>query len=176
MFKTMSRLIVRMLPLLMLALLARAQATSSVLPPNDQALYMSFFKFHHSLSVSVEGRKALDAGRGVRYERSVAHKLRVRDDEQAKLAAISHQYVADLTKWQDELTAYVISVRSRQQPPQSAVLGQFDQRRQHMLTTALTAAGNVLTPNSWAGLRAFINGEFRMNVMRVPLPAVSAKP
>ena len=152
-----------------------AQQTS-VPPIDDPSVYAMFFNFHHNLSLAVDAKKAKNAASGAQLESAVARLLRVRQDELAKVRVVSDKFVSDLAKWQSDLKTYVDQVRGQKKSPDPASLSQFDQRKQQLLSNALAQLGSMLSANSWTGLHAYINNDYRLNISQVSFPAVPIKP
>src|SRR5258706_3582315 len=141
--------------------LLRAQRSGSPLPSEDPRLYLMFFRFQDSLSSTIHTKKAQDPEAGAKAEKGVARLLKVNQNELQKVTDISHQFVTDLAKWQDDLKSYVDQTRSNAHQPDQVVLRQFDQRKQQLIGAAVRQLSTTLSPAGWAGLHAYINDEHR---------------
>ena|SRR5690348_2499451 len=145
-------------------------AQQSTTPPaDDQSVYAMFFNFHHNISLAVDAKKAKNSAAGAQFENGVAHLLRVRQDELAKVRVVSDRFISDLAKWQDDLKKYIDQTRSQKKAPDPANLAQFDQRKQRLFMVALAQLGNTLSPTSWAALHSYINDDYRLHISQVKL-------
>jgi len=95
--------------------------------------------------------------------------LLVRQNELAKLKVIARSLDADLKVWQAGLKSYVDATRGQKQQPNEAALSQLDRQKEQLLSAAVQRMQRELTPESWAGLRVFVNGEYRSRVHVVTL-------
>lgn len=149
----------------------------TVVPPDDPRLYQAFLDFHHEFSNMIRSRKATRSTDGAKLERGLARKVRVKPEEFEKVTAIAEEFVKQRTNWQEELKAYVADARSRNEERCAAALREFDQRRTQLIDNAVERLKTTLSPESWAGLHAYINDEHRLHVRVFEFkPAPAANP
>ncbi len=153
-----------------LAIPMTAQRPGSSLPPDDPRLYQLFLAFHDNLNSFVQNRKALAPLAGAKTEESVARLLKVDKAELSAVAAVSHQFVLDLSQLQATVKAYADLARQTKRQPDSAVLLQFQQQKDQLINAAVRQLSLTLTPASWAGLKAYINNEHRLHTSVVRFP------
>lgn len=145
-------------------LTALAQEPTGRLPADDPRLFQQFLRFHDGVSTAIETRYGQNSQTAAKEQKAFADKLRVKSDEVPKMSVVARSLIADLNKWQADLKSYVERVRAQKQQPDPAVLQRFNQERSQLVNSAMVRLSTTLTPASWAGLRQYVNGEYRERI------------
>lgn len=157
-----SRMLTTFAALMFLA--AVAEEPTRRLPADDPRLFQQFMRFHEGVSAAIESRYGQNAQAAAKEQKVFADKLRVKSDEVPKMSIVARSLTADLNKWQADLKSYVERVRAQKQQPDPAVLQRYDQERSQLVNSAIVRLSTTLTPASWAGLRQYVNGEYRERI------------
>ena len=154
---------------------AFGQQSGSPLPPEDPRLYLLFFQFHDKVSSAIQSKKTQDSVAGGKAEQAFAQKLRVKQQDLQKVTNISHQFVTDLGKWEEDLRSFVERIRSQKQEPDGASLAQFDLRKRQLIDSAVHQMSTTLSAASWTGLHGYINDEHRLHTSVVEVKSATPK-
>ena len=171
----MSKIILVMALGLTLLVPTFSQQSGSPLPPEDPRLYLLFFHFHDKGSSHIQNKKTQDPVAGGKAEQAFAQKLRVKQQDLEKVTNISHQFVADLAKLEEDLRSSVEKIRAQTQESDGASLAQFDLRKRQLIDSAVHQISTTLSATSWTGLYGYINNEHRLHTSVVEVKSASPK-
>jgi len=141
-------------------LYATAQQPKVVSPtfqPEDPELYFAFFQSHSSLDQQIQASSAAAANQ---LTNNAIAQYNVTPDDFAKLTVQVRGFQAALNSWQGPVQAYYAKLQASRQLPDMNVVKAFQFQRQSLVKSYYDAVHGLLSPTSWSGLHAYINGAF----------------
>jgi hypothetical protein len=142
---------------------------SAVHPPKDDpVLYSSFFFFMDDFCSWLDARVAAEPGRKTKLIESAARYVNVQPADFLKLNATSHAVAAALKRINLEAHNYVLELASDGQSPDVERIREFEAQRQTAIQAGLADLNRNISPVSWNGLHAHINGTHRASIKRRP--------
>ncbi len=135
---------------------ARAQSvvTGTSIAPEADSPDLFFGFFHLQVAVSQASRTDPSVAR------SAARTMGITDDL-SSVAAVSEGVVAELA----EIRAHAVAARQAASPSSRPELAKrFESQRRAALEKAIDSLRRQLAPESWAALRAFVNGRYLRSI------------
>lgn len=136
----------------------------ALLAPDSPELYKSFFYTHDSLSTFVEQKVAAEPSAKSRLDDGAAKTLRVNQEDLSKISVVSRKVVADLKKIDDDERAHLNQRAKLDLGGDPALMKTFANRRLATVSDGMDNLNKTLPPDSWTGLRKFINERHRQDL------------
>ena len=136
----------------------------ALLASDSPELYKSFFYTHDSLSTFVEQKVAAEPSAKSRLDDGAAKTLRVNQEDLSKISVVSRKVVADLKKIDDDERAHLNQRAKLDLGGDPALMKTFANRRLATVSDGMDNLNKTLPPDSWTGLRKFINERHRQDL------------
>ena len=129
---------------------------------DSHTLYRSFFACYDRLNSEIEEQAPEESPERDRLIDDVARRHGIRSSEHQKVAAVSHAFVQRWKEIDSEGKAEASLGHASTQ--RIEVLRKRDIRRRLVLADAIQQLRDSMDAKGWAGLRSYINGEYRSHI------------
>lgn len=134
---------------------------------DSHVVFGMFFRHHHGLTEQTGQLALARPAEAPKLTEGLARLLRIREDEQAKVALISKAAISDLDRIGKAARTYAETLRPGAQPLNDPVGRQFALERAQVLNRAIGELRSQLSEGSWKGLQSYINDELRLQIVKV---------
>ena len=141
---------------------------------DSHVVFGMFFRHHHSLTEQTGQLALARPAEAPKLTEGLARLLRIREDEQAKVALISKAAISDLDRIGKAARTYAETLRPGAQPLNDPVGRQFALERAQVLNRAIGELRSQLSEGSWKGLQSYINDELRLQIVKVKAQRTNA--
>ena len=141
-----------------------AQPKPSPIKLEDPELYFAFFKAHNTLNQNILNSAPATAAQ-ITAQNASLYGISIADFP--KLTGEVVKFMADFSAWQAPVRAYLNQQQAVKKLPDAKTLITYQWQRQRLVLNAYFSMHNALTPSSWNGLHAYINGPFLANQHQV---------
>jgi len=132
--------------------------------PGDPEVFGLFLRYHDRLTRDIESSRSKDpqAARLLHHRMAASFGVSALD-----FSTINTVYSAMKSQFDAlDAEAALYTNQGRRRDPDFAVLQEFETRRQKILADGLKKLQMSISPASWKGLQAYVDGEYRKGVRR----------
>jgi len=149
---------------------AFGQTAGTLLPPDHPEVYHSFFFFMESFSQKLDEIAQRTPERKTQVMASAARYLKVDEKELPQLFATCRSVAAQLRQIGDDARQFARSESANNEFPRTGSSQDFATRRHATIQAGSDEMKRVLSPGSWTGLHAHINGDYRRSIRQLNAP------
>ncbi len=135
-------------------------------PEDDPEVNYSFFVFMDGFGQWLDGRVQANPARKAKLMESAARYLKISPAELPKVIDACRSTIVELKNIEAQSQAYWRGEVQNGRAPESVRARQFVAMRQATIQVGRVRLQQALSPASWSGLQAHINGEHRLGIQR----------
>lgn len=143
------------------------QGPGEVPAPGDPEVFGLFLQYQDSLVEQIEKEKARDAATAQNMQGGAAAMLKLSPTDFQKINPFYRTMESQLDVLLAEAQAYSAETRAKGALPDPEKVAGFEARRKGIVVAAREGLKAALSPEAWAALSVYIDGQFRAGVRKV---------
>lgn len=146
-----------------------AQVSPETPPPGEPEVFGLFLQYQDSLVQGIQKQESEDPSVAQNMERGAAAMLKLSVAEFQKINPVYRVMKSQFEALIAEALAYTREMAAKKAPMDIKKVGEFEARRKRILTDGTARLKSTLSPDGWAALSAYVDGQYRLTVKRAPL-------